>query len=60
MAAISEPQNDLVTFPRYGWATKLHNYCIYIVTHKSKMATANASLEKINKSISQIVCKTAA
>ena len=42
LAAISEPhgtnRNALVTFPEYGWATKWHNYCIYFVTQKSKMA----------------------
>ena len=46
----------LVTLPRYGWATKWHNYCIYIVTQKSKMAAANASFLNFNKQITQIVC----
>ena len=32
-----------MTFPKYGWATKWHNYCISIVTQKSKMAAANGS-----------------
>ena len=45
LAAISGPhgtnRNALMTFPKYGWATKWHNYCIYIVTQKSKMAAAN-------------------
>ena len=42
LAAISKPhgtnRNALANFPGYGWATKRHNYCIYIVTQKSKMA----------------------
>ena len=46
-AAISEPHGTikiaLATFPRYGWATKWHNYGIYIVTQKSKMAAASAN-----------------
>ena len=65
LATILEPhgtnQNALVTSPRYGWATKLHHYCIYIVTQKSKMAAANANFfQKFNKPITQIVCKIAA
>ena len=32
----------IVTFPRYDWATKWNNYCIYIVMQKSEMAAANA------------------
>ena len=47
LAAISEPhgtnQNALVTFLRYGWATKWHNYGIYIFIQKSKMAAESAS-----------------
>ena len=34
-------RNSFVTFPKYGWATKWHNYCINIVTQKSEMAAAN-------------------
>ena len=32
-AAITEldHENALVTFPRYDWATRCHNYCIYII-----------------------------
>ena len=59
LAAISKPhrtnRNALVTFPEYGWATKWHNYCIYIVTQKSEMAVANGdyffkNLKKTNNS----------
>ena len=66
LAAISEPygtnQNALVTFPRYGWATKWHNYGIYIVIQKSKMAAESVSnfLKKFEKPITRIVCKITA
>ena len=66
LAAISEPhgtiQNALVTFPRYGWATKWHNCGIYIVIQKSKMAAESASnfLKKFEKPITRIVCKITA
>ena len=66
LAAISKPhgtnRNASATFPRYGWATKWHNYCIYIVTQKSKMAAANASnfLKNSKNAITQIVFKITA
>ena len=64
-AAISEPhgtiRNAFVTFPEYGWATKWHTYCVYIVTQKSKMVAANGGyfLKNLEKPITQVVCKTA-
>ena len=63
LAAVSDPhgtnRNALMTFPEYGWATKWHNYCIYVVTQKSQMATANGSyfLKNFKKTITQFVCK---
>ena len=33
-------RNALGIFPKYGWATKWHNYYIYIINQKSKMAAA--------------------
>ena len=43
-------------------ATKWQNYCIYIVTQKSKMAAANGGyfLKNFKKPITQFVCKIAA
>jgi hypothetical protein len=52
----------MLTFSKFGWATKWHDYSIYIVTQTSKMADANSGyfLENFNKAITQFVCKTAA
>ena len=66
LAAISEPhgtnRNALVTLPKFGWATKWLDYCIYIVTQTSKMEDANSGyfLKNFKKAITQVVCKIAA